>query len=159
MILADIDRPRPEAWRCNAPLTANAQATADGVDCGLPESDAEALVILNNFYPGYWWDHTNLTVAVQAHPSATEEQLAAIGGAIETWDMVLRDCFDGLITLTQVARRQDADIVVHYVPPPAGWCSAATPSAATTAAPTSWSARTCRRAWTATPTTPGTWAG
>jgi hypothetical protein len=36
-----------------SPLTANAQATAGGVDCGLPESDAEALVILNNYYPGY----------------------------------------------------------------------------------------------------------
>jgi hypothetical protein len=36
-----------------SPLTANAQATAAGVDCGLPESDADALVILNNFYPGY----------------------------------------------------------------------------------------------------------
>ena len=50
-------------------------------------------------------------MAVQAHPSATEEQLAAISGAIETWDTVLRDCFDDLITLTEVARRQDADIV------------------------------------------------
>jgi hypothetical protein len=140
-------------------LTANAQATAAGVDCGLPESDADALAILNNFYPGYWWDHTNLTVAVQAHPSATEEQLAAISGAIETWDTVLRDCFDDLITLTQVARRQDADIVVHYAPTVGGWCSAATPSAATMAAPTSWSARTRRRAWTATPMTPNIWAG
>jgi hypothetical protein len=46
--------------------------------------DADALVILNNSYPGYWWDHTNLTVAVQAHPSATDEQLAAIRGAIAT---------------------------------------------------------------------------
>ena len=36
-----------------SPLTANAQATTDGVDCGLPDSDAEALVILNNSYPGY----------------------------------------------------------------------------------------------------------
>ena len=63
------------SWSLLSPLTANAQATAAGVDCGLPESDADALVILNNFYPGYWWDHTNLTVAVQAHPSATEEQL------------------------------------------------------------------------------------
>ncbi|MFL6221677.1 MAG: hypothetical protein ACJ75K_02360 [Actinomycetes bacterium] len=76
-------------------------------------------------------------MAVRAHPSATEEQLAAISGAIETWDTVLRDCFDDLITLAQVARRQDADIVVHYAPTVGGWCSAATPSAATMAAPTS----------------------
>ncbi|MGH3043986.1 MAG: hypothetical protein ACRDM2_04600, partial [Gaiellaceae bacterium] len=49
--------------------------------CNLPESNAEGLVILSNFYPGYWWDHTSLTIAVQAHPSATSEQLAAINGA------------------------------------------------------------------------------
>jgi hypothetical protein len=76
--------------------------SGSGTTCRLPESDAEALVILNNYYPGYWWDHTDLTVAVQAHPSATDEQLAAIHDAIATWDEVLRDCFDGLITLTDV---------------------------------------------------------
>ena len=30
-------------------------------------------------------------MAVQAHPSATDEQLAAIRGAIATWDEVLAD--------------------------------------------------------------------
>jgi hypothetical protein len=75
--------------------------------------------------PGYWWDHSDLTVAVQAHPSATEEQLAAIHEAIATWDAVLRDCFDGLITLTDVTGTQPseqkaADIVVHYVPTAGG---------------------------------------
>jgi hypothetical protein len=61
-----------------SPLAAHAQEPAEGVTCSLPESDA--LVILNNYYPGYWWDHTDLTVNVQAHPSATEAQLKAIGG-------------------------------------------------------------------------------
>jgi hypothetical protein len=89
--------------------------------CSLPESDAEGLEILSNYYPGYWWDHTDLTIAVQAHPKATEEQLEAIHGAIATWDAVLRECFDGLITLTDVTGTQPseqraADIVVHYVP-------------------------------------------
>ena len=90
--------------------------------CSLPESNAEGLVILNNSYPGYWWDHTHLTVAVHAHPSAKPAQLAAIADAIETWDTVLRDCFDGLITLTDVtgSKRQAADIVVHYVPTAGG---------------------------------------
>ena len=93
--------------------------------CNLPESNAEALVILSNHYPGYWWDHTDLTIAVQAHPRATEEQLDAIHDAIETWDEVLRDCFDGLITLTDVTGTQKseqraADIVVHYVPTAGG---------------------------------------
>jgi len=90
--------------------------------CSLPESNAEGLEILSNYYPGYWWDHTDLTIAVQAHPSATPEQLAAIHDAIATWDAVLRDCFDGLITLTDVtgSQRRAADIVVHYVPTAGG---------------------------------------
>jgi len=93
--------------------------------CNLPESDAEALVILSNYYPGYWWDHTDLTIAVQAHPSATEEQLAAIHDAIATWSDTLDACFDGLITLTDVTGtgnnpQQAADIVVHYVPTAGG---------------------------------------
>jgi hypothetical protein len=93
-----------------------------GVTCNLPKSDAEALVILSNYYPGYWWDHTNLTIAVQAHPSATEEQLEAINAAIATWSATLEECFDGLITLMNVTgqKRQAADIVVHYVPTAGG---------------------------------------
>lgn len=93
-----------------------------GISCNLPTSDAEALVILNNFYPGYWWDHTDLTVAVQAHPSASAEQLAAIREAIATWSTVLEECFDGLISLTDVtgSKRKAADIVVHYVPTAGG---------------------------------------
>ena len=96
-----------------SPVAARAQAPT-GVDCGLPESDAEALVILSNYYPGYWWDHTNLTVYVQAQPGISEEYLAAIDEAIATWAGVLEDCFDGLVTLTPVDSRRDADIVVHY---------------------------------------------
>jgi hypothetical protein len=104
------------------PLSAQAgppgSSGRSGITCNLPESNAEALVILNNYYPGYWWDHTDLTIAVKAHPSATDEQLAAIRGAIATWSDVLEECFDGLITLTDVtgSKRQAADIVVHYVP-------------------------------------------
>jgi hypothetical protein len=151
------------AWA--PPLSAQAGTTAaggkSGITCNLPESDAEALVILNNYYPGYWWDHTDLTIAVQAHPSATEEQLAAIQGAIATWSDVLDECFDGLITLTDVtgSKRKAADIVVHYVPPPAGWFSGAMPSAATTAVRTSSSARIFHPAWIVTPTIPSTSAG
>ena len=93
--------------------------------CKLPESNAEALDILSNFYPGYWWDHTDLTIAVQPHPKATEEQVQAIQGAIATWSDVLEDCFDGLITLTDVTGsdrnpQQAADIVVHFVPKAGG---------------------------------------
>ena len=89
--------------------------------CNLPKSDADALVILSNYYPGYWWDHTELTIAVQPHPKATEEQVQAIRDAFETWSTVLEDCFDGLITLTDVTGtstnpQSAADIVVHFVP-------------------------------------------
>jgi predicted Zn-dependent protease len=112
-----------------ASVTPHESATTqadNGVTCSRPESDAEALVILNNYYPNkYIWDHTDLTVAIQAHPSATQEQLDAIHRAIATWDSVLRSCFDGLITLTDVTGSQPsphraADIVVHYVPTAGG---------------------------------------
>ena len=91
------------------------------VTCTLPESNAEALVILSNYYPGYWWNHTDLTIAIQAHPSATEEQLDALHDAIATWSAVLEQCFDGAITLTDVtvsrgSQQKAADIVVHFVP-------------------------------------------
>jgi len=92
----------------------------EGVTCQLPESNAESLVILSNYYPGYWWDHTDLTIAIQAHPSTTGEQREALHDAIEVWSDVLLDCFDGLITLTDVTdtarNAQRADIVVHFVP-------------------------------------------
>ncbi len=93
-----------------------------GTTCRLPESDAEGLVILSNYYPGYWWDHTDLTIAAQFHPSATPAQQAAIREAIATWSATLLDCFDGLITLTDVTgqQRRAADIVVHYVPTAGG---------------------------------------
>jgi hypothetical protein len=94
----------------------------DAVTCKLPESNAEALLILSNDSPGYWWDHTSLTIAVEAHPSATAEQLDAIHAAIATWSTTLDECFDGLITLTNVtgSKRRAADIVLHYVPTAGG---------------------------------------
>ena len=103
--------------------TANAQsratATTAAADCNLPESDAEALVILNYYYPNkYVWDDTHLTVAVQAAPNVSAEHVAAVREAIADWDAVLRECFGGQITLTDVTGqpRRTADIVVHYVP-------------------------------------------
>jgi hypothetical protein len=100
-----------------AKVTASAQQTT----CHLPESDADALELLSTYYQGYWWNHTDLTIAVLAAPTATDEQLEAIHGAIQTWSDVLLACFDGLITLTDVTGsgnnpQQAADIVVHYVP-------------------------------------------
>jgi hypothetical protein len=98
-------------------VSANGAPKTSVPTCGLPESDAEALVILSNLTPrGYWWDHTNLTVAIQAHPSITPSLLESIRDAIGTWSNVLLDCFDGRITLEAVSRRQSADIILHYVP-------------------------------------------
>jgi hypothetical protein len=104
-------------------LAAKGGASAGGgAGCHLPESNAEGLELLSTYYPGYWWDHTDLTIAVQAHPSASEAQLDAIHDAIATWSATLEDCFDGLITLTNVtgSKRQAADIIVHYVPTAGG---------------------------------------
>ena len=102
----------------------SAESPGRSQGCNFPESNAEGLVILSNFYPGYWWDHANLTVAVQAHPSATAAQLEAIHNAIATWKSLLNDCFNGLITLTDVTgaknRRRGVDIIVHYVPTAGG---------------------------------------
>ena len=45
------------------------QATSAGADCNLPESDADALVILNYYYPNrYVWEDTDLTVACDDGP-------------------------------------------------------------------------------------------
>lgn len=104
------------------PMSAQAASSGGGgrgSGCQLPESNAESLEILNNYYPGYWWDHTNLTVAVQAHPKAKRAYLDAIHSAIATWSETLDDCFGGRITLTNVTNAarnpQKADIVLHYV--------------------------------------------
>ncbi|MDQ2693357.1 MAG: matrixin family metalloprotease [Chloroflexota bacterium] len=95
------------------------------ITCSLPESNAEALEILSNYYPGYWWDHTDITIAVQAAPNVPTKHLRAIREAIETWSDVLADCFDGAITLTnltgtQPSEQKAADIVLHYVPTAGG---------------------------------------
>ena len=96
--------------------------TSSGVTCDLPESDAEALVVLNFYYPNkYTWAETQLTAAVQAAPNVDPAYVDAIREAIASWGAVLEECFDGAITLTDVTNsgprtRQAADIVVHYVP-------------------------------------------
>lgn len=98
---------------------------AGAVSCNLPESNAESLEILSNYYPGYWWDHTDLTIAVQASRNVDAKYLRAINEAIATWTEVLDDCFDGAITLTNVtvsrgSQQRAADIVLHYVPTAGG---------------------------------------
>ena len=90
-----------------------------------PEDTESVLILHGAFnYPGYWWDHTNLTVAVQAHPKVNEQSLAAVHQAIADWDYALRQEFGGLITLTDVTdeytAKHKADIVLHYNPTAGG---------------------------------------
>ena len=98
-------------------------------------------------------------MAVQAHPSATDEQLATISGAIQTWNDVLVRCFDGLITLTEVERRQDADIVVHYVPTAGGVVFGGYAICGEHGCPNILVRSDLPTSRTATTTTPSTWAG
>jgi hypothetical protein len=85
--------------------------------CNLPESDADALYVLNAIYPNrYVWGDTDLTVAVRAAPNVGEEYVEAIQDAIASWGDILDRCFDGQITLAYTDDLQSADIVVHYVP-------------------------------------------
>ena len=88
--------------------------------------DTDSVLILHGAfnYPGYWWDHTDLTVAVQAHPNIDEASLAAVHQAIADWNFALQQEFNGLITLTDVTdqytAKHKADIVVHYNPTAGG---------------------------------------
>lgn len=87
---------------------------------GCPRNPAQSIAILSAFYPGYWWDHTDLTVAVQAHPNADPTLIAAAREAIAIWNNTLARHGLGIITLTDVtdanAPAHNADIVLHYVP-------------------------------------------
>jgi hypothetical protein len=87
------------------------------------DSDAESIVLLHAYYPGYWWDHTDLTVAVQAASNVDPAFVEAIRDAIATWRGVLAKQFP-TVSLTDVTGRtrnaQRADIVVHYVPDAGG---------------------------------------
>src|SRR5690606_31837250 len=111
----------PVSAKGKPPSAGNGPGNNGGaISCKQPRSNADALDILSNYYPGYWWDHTDLTIAIQAAPNVDAKYLKAINKAITTWTNVLNDCFDGAITLTNVTgshpSKQKADIVLHYVP-------------------------------------------
>jgi predicted Zn-dependent protease len=100
-------------------LLAAPQASAQTTypTCSLPESNADALYILNASYPNkYVWGDTNLTVGVRAAPNVGQEYLDAIQRAITSWNGILNECFDGKITFTYTSDLQAANIIVHYVP-------------------------------------------
>src|SRR5215212_1238017 len=108
----------PVSVQAKPPAPGGAGGTSN-ITCNLPESNAESLEILSNYYPGYWWDHTDLTIAVQSANNVDAKYLKVINEAIATWTETLEECFDGAITLTNVTvpkgSQQKADIVLHYV--------------------------------------------
>lgn len=111
----------PRSVQAKPPGPSKGGGDKSSVSCHLPESNADSLEILSNYYAGYWWDHTDLTIAVQAAPNVSAKYLKAVYAAIKTWSEVLEECFDGAITLTNVTGTQPseqkaADIVLHYVP-------------------------------------------
>ncbi len=98
-------------------------AAAQDEPVAFGDSDAERIVLLHAYYPGYWWDHTDLTVAVQAAPNVDPAMVGAIRDAIATWSAVLAEQFPvvSLTDVTDSARNPHrADIVVHYVPDAGG---------------------------------------
>lgn len=116
-------RGRTLGWRAAAVAAAAllftaAPASADE-HVAFGESDAESIVLLHAHYPGYSWDHTDLTVAVLSAPNVDPANVAAIRDAIATWSDVLAEQFP-TVSLTDVTDKaqtpQRADIVVHYVP-------------------------------------------
>ena len=89
-------------------------------------SDADSIALLNGitgFRNRFWWNHTNLTVAVSAAPNVDPLLVEAIHDAIGTWRTVLASRLPivSLTDVTDTARiQQRADVVVHYVPKAGG---------------------------------------
>jgi hypothetical protein len=83
-------------------------------------SDADSIAVLSGT-PGdknlFWWDHSNLTIAVRAAPNADIAKLQALHDAIGVWSTTLAIMLPQ-ISLTDVtySQRGNPDIVLHYVP-------------------------------------------
>lgn len=78
------------------------------------------MTVFGGSYQGYWWDHSDLTVAVRVAPTAPAGFVDVAHDAIAGWDAALREEYGGVITLTDVTGTPgapaSADIVLHYVP-------------------------------------------
>jgi hypothetical protein len=102
--------------------------TADAVVSYGP-SDADSIALLAGTYYvnaaqaagglPFWWDHTDLTVAVQSAPTTNPDSVQAARDAIAVWNSVLAEQLPG-ISLTDVSagsrNPSSADIVIHLVP-------------------------------------------
>lgn len=112
-------------------LCASPAAAADEPLLTMGPSDADSVVVSSGAFdvsggpgtPG-WWDHTDLTVAVAAAPSADPVLTRAIHDAIATWSSVLTNRLP-VVSLTDVTsgspRSKNVDIVVHFVPKAGGF--------------------------------------
>ena len=86
-------------------------------------SDAQSVSVLSGL-PGYknvyWWDHSNLTVAIRASESVDSDKLQALRDGLQIWTATLADEFHGAISLTDVTddrkKADAADVVLRYVP-------------------------------------------
>ena len=103
---------------------ASAQVTPLTVEPTPADTDSVLLLHGAFTYPGYWWDHTELTAAVQAHPKVSAGLARCRASAIADWNAALEEEFGGLITLTDVTdqytAKHKADIVLHYNPTAGG---------------------------------------
>ena len=102
-------------------LAAKGGSGGGATGCNLADSDAEGLESSEHYYPGYWWDHTDLTIASKRTraPRTSNSRHRVRDCHMST---TLEACFDGLITLTDVtgSQRREADIVLHVVPTAGG---------------------------------------
>jgi hypothetical protein len=121
------------AWfaiAASAPAAAGAQLmqgfTSDEV-YRVGRSDAVSIPVLTGSYYlnssmakalPYWWDHTNLTVAVESAPTSKPEDIAAVHAAIAEWRKVLAAQL-APISMTDLSlsgnNAHSADIVIHFV--------------------------------------------
>ena len=95
-------------------------ATAQEPTCTRPISDAEALTLAPFGAPSpiFVLDDPHLSVVVLAQPGAPDASVAAISAAIEEWDSVLQQCFDGALSITEISGGprgiRNADVVLRY---------------------------------------------
>ena len=83
-------------------------------------SDAVSIPVESGFHYNlnfFWWDHSNLTVAVRAAPNVDPDKLQAVHNAITVWSSMLAVRIPE-ISLTEVtdSPQSTPDIILHYVP-------------------------------------------
>jgi len=102
-------------------VAATGPATADEPTFDTGASDASSIAIFSGL-PGYknvfWWDHSDLTVAVRAASNVDPDKLQAIHDAIAVWSSTLASEIPeiSLTDVTSALPSYAPDILVRYVP-------------------------------------------